>query len=126
MTVNLNHTIVQASDPEATAKHLTEILGLPDAIRFGPFLVVQLDNGVSLDVSGPVAEPPREHYAFLVSEADFDAIFGRIVKRGLSYWADPRHREKGQINHHDGGRGVYWRGPDGHNLEIITVPCGGW
>jgi catechol 2,3-dioxygenase-like lactoylglutathione lyase family enzyme len=125
MSVQLNHTIVHARDREATAAFLTEILGLPDATPYGPFLVVQVDNGVSLDVrrdSGPISP---QHYAFLVSEEDFDEIYGRIRDRGLDHWADPLHRRPGEINTNDGGRGVYWDDPDGHNLEIITRPYGG-
>jgi hypothetical protein len=68
------------------------------------------------------AEEPLtvEHYAFLVSEEEFDRIFWRIQARGLPHWADPAHAQPGRINHHDGGRGVYWNDPDGHCLEIIT------
>ena len=65
-----------------------------------------------------------EHYAFLVSEEEFDRIFERIQARGLPYWADPAHKQPGRINHHDGGRGVYWNDPNGHYLEIITRPYG--
>jgi len=125
MSVKLNHTIVHASDRDATATFLTEILGLPAPSSYGPFLVVEVDNDVSLDVvqdPGPIS---TQHYAFLVSEDDFDAIFDRIKSRDLPYWADPFHRQLGEINTNDGGRGVYWDDPDGHNLEIITVPYGG-
>jgi catechol 2,3-dioxygenase-like lactoylglutathione lyase family enzyme len=125
MSAELNHTIVQASDRDATATFLTEILGLPEAATYGPFRVVGLSNGVSLDVvqaPGPIAP---QHYAFLVADDEFDAIFARLEDRGLPYWADPFHRQQGRINRNDGGRGVYWSDPDGHNLEIITVPYGG-
>ena len=64
--------------------------------------------------------------AFLVGEEEFDAIHGRIVERGLEFWADPLHRQPGEINTNDGGRGLYWNDPNGHNLEILTVPYGGW
>lgn len=128
MAVQLNHTIVHARDADASARFLAEILGLGEPSHFGPFTVVELANGASLDflTTGPEWELMVEHYAFLVTEAEFDEIFGRITERGLSYWADPHNTEAGQINHHDGGRGVYWRDPDGHMLEIITVPYGGW
>ena len=125
MSVQLNHTIVHASDRDATAAFLTEILGLPEPAPYGPFLVVQVDNDVSLDVmqdSGPISS---QHYAFLVSEDDFDAIFGRIKERGLDFWADPFHRTPGEFNTNDGGRGVYWKDPNEHMLEIITRPYGG-
>ena len=124
MAVQLNHTIVYATDKRRSAEFLAGVLGLPAPAPFGPFLVVQTTNGVSLDFveDGPVRP---QHYAFLVGEEEFDQIFGRIKDRGLDYWADPHHRQKGEINHNDGGRGVYWADPDGHNLEIITVPYGG-
>ena len=126
MAVQLNHHIVHARDPEASARFLTELLGLPPATRFGPFLVVEADNGVSLDFmqTDDDAYLVPNHYAFLVSEDEFDTIFGRIQARGLDYYADPHGNEQGEINHHDGGRGVYWADPDGHWLEIITRPYG--
>jgi catechol 2,3-dioxygenase-like lactoylglutathione lyase family enzyme len=127
MAVALNHTIVHARDAEASATFLSEMLGRAAPHRFGPFEVVELDNGASLDflTTGPEWDLTVEHYAFLVSEEEWDEIFGRIQERGLEHWADPHGNEPGQINHHDGGRGVYWKDPDGHMLEIITVPYGG-
>jgi catechol 2,3-dioxygenase-like lactoylglutathione lyase family enzyme len=123
MPVQLNHTILYASDQQRTAAHLTDLLGLPQPTRFGQFLVVELANGVSLDVLAAATVHPQ-HYAFLVSEEEFDEIFERIKDRGLPFWADPFHRQPGRINHNDGGRGVYWSDPDGHALEIITRPYG--
>lgn len=125
MSVQLNHTIVHASDRDRTATFLTDLLGLPPAPVYGPFRVVELANGVSLDVVQDDGEINVQHYAFLVGEDEFDQIHARIRDRGLTYWADPFHRQPGRINHNDGGRGVYWEDPDGHNLEIITVPYGG-
>ncbi|MEV4289994.1 VOC family protein [Nonomuraea bangladeshensis] len=125
MAVQLNHTIVAARDRDATAAFLTEILGLEPAPVYGPFRVVSLGNGVSLDVAQADGPVTAQHYAFLVSEEEFDRIWGRIKERGLTYWADPFHRRPGEINTNDGGRGLYWSDPDGHNLEIITVPYGG-
>ena len=125
MSVKLNHTIVHASDREATAAFLTGVLGLQEATAYGPFLVVEVDNEVSLDVVQDSGTIRPQHYAFLVSEDAFDEIFGRIRERGLEHWADPFHRVPGEINTRDGGRGVYWDDPDGHNLEIITRPYGG-
>jgi len=124
MAVELNHTIVHARDPQRSASFLAEMLGRVAPVRFGPFLGVALDNGVTLDFIAADAELVIEHYAFLVGEAEFDQIFERIRARALPYWADPRHAEPGRINHHDGGRGVYWNDPDGHYLEIITRPYG--
>jgi hypothetical protein len=86
---------------------------------------VELHNGVTLDFSrAPPEKIVIEHYAVLVSEAEFDAIFARIRGRGLPYWADPAHTRPGEINRNDGGRGVYWNGPNGHYPEIITRPYG--
>lgn len=126
MAVQLNHHIVHARDPEASARFLSELLGLAEPRRFGPFLVVEADNGVSLDYMGTDDEKylVPNHYAFLVSDEEFDAIFGRIQERGLEYFADPGGNQPGEINHHYGGRGVYWADPDGHWLEIITRPYG--
>jgi catechol 2,3-dioxygenase-like lactoylglutathione lyase family enzyme len=124
MAIQLNHTIVWCRDKQRSAAFLTEVLGLPEARPFAPFLVVEVDNGVSLDfheVSGDIA---AQHYAFLISEDDFDEIFGRIEERHLAHWADPGQSQPNQINHHDGGRGVYFEDPDGHLLEVITRPYG--
>lgn len=124
MTVKLNHTIVHARDKKKSAAFMTEILGLAPPVPFGHFLAVQLGNDVTLDFMESPEEVRPQHYAFLVSEAEFDEIFGRIRERDLPYWADPRAQQPGEINHHDGGRGVYFQDPDGHYLEIITRPYG--
>jgi extradiol dioxygenase family protein len=126
MSVQLNHTIVHAKDKHETARHLVEILGLPEPRSVGPFLEVKMSNGVGLDVADDHGETHTQHYAFLVSEEEFDEIYGRIQERELPYWADPFHRKPGEINHDDGGRGLYWNDPNGHILEILTVPYGGW
>jgi catechol 2,3-dioxygenase-like lactoylglutathione lyase family enzyme len=120
----LNHTIVSARDSRASATFLSEMLGLPEPTVFGPFWVVEAANGVSLDFIDTDEETHPKHYAFLVSEDEFDEIFARIVERELPYWADPHRDEPGRINHHDGGRGVYFPDPYGHYLEIITRPYG--
>ncbi|WP_437603797.1 VOC family protein [Sorangium sp. So ce590] len=125
MSVRLNHTIVSAKDKKVSATFMAEILGLAAPKPFGHFLAVQLDNDVTLDFADSPDEIRPQHYAFLVSEAEFDEIFGRIRERKLQYWADPRTQRPGEINHNDGGRGVYFPDPDGHFLEIITRPYGG-
>ena len=125
MSVTLNHTIVRCTDKHASARFLVDILGLPEPTTYGPFAVVQLDNDVSLDFADDHGRVHPQHYAFLVSEEEFDAIHARIVERGLPYWADPFHRIPNEVNTDDGGRGLYWDDPDGHILEIITVPYGG-
>lgn len=124
MPVQLNHTIVPAHDKQVAADFMAEILGLATPAPFGPFMVVQADNEVALDFVDSEGEIVSQHYAFLVSESEFEEIFGRIRERGLSYWADPHHREPGEINTRDGGRGLYFDDPDGHSLEILTRPYG--
>ncbi len=124
MPIQLNHTIVHARDALASATFLADLLGLAPPVRFGPFHGVTLDNGVTLDFITHDGDMRVEHYAFLVSEDEFDVIFKRIQDRQLPYWADPGHQQPGRINHNDGGRGVYWNDPNGHYLEILTRPYG--
>jgi len=124
MSIQLNHTIVWCNDKERSANFMAKVLGRPKPTPFARFLVVDLDNGVSLDFSDDGDAVVTQHYAFLVSDAEFDAVFGRVKTMGLSYWADPARTRPGEINHHDGGRGVYFPDPDGHLLEIITRPYG--
>ncbi|GGM58060.1 cysteine transferase [Longimycelium tulufanense] len=124
MAVYLNHTIVRARDREATADFYAKTFGFREPAEFGPFLVLETDNEVSLDVLHDDGEIAPQHYAFLVSESEFDEIFSRVREQGLTYWADPYHNEPGKINHNDGGRGVYFDDPNGHKLEIITRPYG--
>lgn len=125
MTIKLNHTIVHSLDKRTAADFFAEIFGLPKPVPFGPFLDVETGNEVTLaflDAEG--MEIQMQHYAFLVSEGEFDQIFGRIKERGLKYWADPGRKQEGEINRHFGGRGVYFQDPSGHLLEIITRPYG--
>lgn len=124
MAVELNHTIVSSTDSEASAAFVAEILGLAAPSAYGPFVTVETANGVTLDFLDDDGEIKPQHYAFLVSEDEFDQIFGRIQERSVSYWADPARSQPGRINTHDGGRGVYFEAPDGHFLEIITRPYG--
>ena len=90
--------------------------------------MVEVANEVSIDFMevGDRAGFVPQHYAFLVTDEEFDEIFGRIHERGLDHFADPHADRKSEINTNDGGRGVYWDDPDGHWLEILTVPYGGW
>lgn len=127
MSVQLNHTIVFAKDRQVSAEFLAYILDLEIGAPFGPFLPITTANGVTLDFASmgdaPVA---AQHYAFIVSEDEFDGIFERIKQTCKEYFADPHRRLPGEINHHDGGRGVYFEDPSGHGMEVITVPYGGW
>ena len=126
MAVALNHLIVFSRDKKRSAAFLAEVLGRPAPRRFSVFEVVDFDNGVSIDFDQAEGAVAPSHYAFLVGEAEFDEAFARIRGMGLDYWADPALQEQGRINRHDGGRGVYFRDPDGHLMELITVPYGGW
>jgi catechol 2,3-dioxygenase-like lactoylglutathione lyase family enzyme len=120
----LNHTIVNVRDKQASASFLAEILGVAAPTGYGPFAVVQVDNDVSLDFADDHGEIRPQHYAFLVAEDEFDSILDRIRERDLTYWADPGKRRENEWNTADGGRGLYWEDPDGHFLEIITRPYG--
>jgi catechol 2,3-dioxygenase-like lactoylglutathione lyase family enzyme len=128
MAIEFNHTIVWARDSQASATFLADILGLAAPKRWGPFAVVKTDNCTNIDFMDADGEIKPQHYAFLVGESEFDEIFERTRRRGLSHWADPAQTQQGEINHHDNGRGFYFEDPDGHLLEIITRPygSGGW
>lgn len=128
MAIHFNHTIVYACDSQHSARFLTEMLGLPPPSAWGPFQVVATENGANIDFMNAEGEITPQHYAFLVSDAEFDEILTRIRERALSHWADPGRTQSGEINHHDGGRGVYFEDPNGHLLEAITRPygSGGW
>ena len=123
MAVRLNHTIVAARDENASATFLSQILGLPLPVRLGHFAAVRVGD-TSLDFSKTDDDIHTQHYAFLVSEAEFDEIFGRVQQRGLAYWADPFREKPGETNEWDDGRGVYFEDPNGHLLEILTRPYG--
>ena len=124
MPIAFNHTIVAARDKRESAEFVSELFGMPSPASLGRFVVVALEHGATLDymdaADGEQIHP--QHYAFLVSEGDFDAIYGKITSRGLEHWADPSGHRPGEINTNDGGRGVYFRDPAGHFLEIITRP----
>lgn len=123
MALRLNHTIVAARDRDASARFAAEVLGLPAPVVVGPFAVVQVGD-TSLDFVASDDAIASQHYAFLANEDEFDAIFGRIRERGLTYWSDPHRTDPGRINEWDGGRGVYFDDLNGHLLEVITRPYG--
>jgi len=122
MSVKLNHTIVFSRDKRAGAAFLADMLGLPPPVPFGPFLGVEVANEVTLDFMDAEGDVALQHLAFLISEAEFDEIFGRIRARGLAYWADPGKHKPGETYTHNGGRGVYFDDPSGHLLEVLTRP----
>ena len=126
MSAKLNHTIVHARDKRASAEFYVSVLGFAKPKPFGPFLDVETGNEVTLAILETDEKFEPQHYAFLVTETEFDQIFGRVKARGLDYWADPARSQKGKINTHFGGRGVYFQDPGGHLLEIITRPYGSW
>ena len=124
MGVELNHTIVHVKNRWDAARDVGQVLGLPEATAYGPFAELKLHNAVSLDFMDTEGEIRGQHYAFLVGEEEFDLILGRLQHLGRQWWADPFKRHPNEVNHEDGGRGLYWEGPDGHWLEIITRPYG--
>ncbi|WP_253791668.1 VOC family protein [Nocardia amikacinitolerans] len=129
MSIQFNHTIVGCRDNRVSVEFWADILGLEVGKEWGPFIELRMSNGVGFDFAVVPGENPEiqpQHYAFLVSEAEFDAAYAKILRYGLEHWADPRQQTPGEINHNDGGRGVYFLDPSGHYLELITVPYGGW
>ncbi|MCX4597497.1 VOC family protein [Streptomyces sp. NBC_01549] len=126
MSVELNHTIVHARDNRESAEFLAHILGLEAGTAWGPFIPVATSNGVILDFAAIPAESiAMQHYAFLVSDEEFDVAFARIQQAGITYYADPHLKQPGEFNHHHGGRGPYFTDPAGHGVEIITRPYAG-
>ncbi|MFJ4291372.1 VOC family protein [Cupriavidus sp. NPDC089707] len=120
MAIQLNHTIVFSHDKKVSADFLCEILGRPAAVPFGPFLAVRLDNNVTLDFMDADGNVALQHYAFLLSDAEFDQSFARIRERKLMYWADPYRRRPEEVSTDDGGRRIYFEDPSKHFLEIFT------
>ena len=124
MTAQLNHTIVWCKDKQKSSAFMAEMLGMPEPVPFLHFMVIAMENGVSLDFMEKEGTVSPQHYAFLVSDAEFDAGMAKIAEKGLTYWPDPARSRPGEINHHWGGRGVYFEDPDGHLIELITQPYG--
>ncbi|WP_097885858.1 VOC family protein [Streptomyces sp. st140] len=126
MSVELNHTIVHCKDNRESAEFFADLLDLTVGEEWGPFIPVVLANSVTLDFATvPAASITPQHYAFLISEAEFDSAFAKIRALGIEFYADPHRKHPGEINHNDGGRGVYFPDPGGHWLELITRPYGG-
>ncbi|MFI9584542.1 VOC family protein [Streptomyces sp. NPDC052236] len=120
----LNHHIVAVHNKEKTATFFSELLGLPQPVRMGEFAVLQVSKDTTLDFMNNDGDFDKLHYAFLVTESEFDEIFARIQELKMPYWADPFHNQPDEINTWDDGRGVYFDDPNGHRLEILTRPYG--
>jgi catechol 2,3-dioxygenase-like lactoylglutathione lyase family enzyme len=119
MAVALNHIIIPSRDKVASSRFLTDILGLGPPRAVSHFLAVEVSNGVTLDYDD-VEDFRSQHCAFLVDDDEFDAIFERVARAGVAYFADANHRRPGEINHRNGGRGFYFADPDDHNMEVFT------
>lgn len=119
MAITLNHTIIPSHDKEAAARFFARIFGLSYDGLVGHFAPVQINDSLTLDFDNR-DHFERHHYAFHVSEDEFDRIFARIQADGLTYGSGPRSLEDMEINHRRGGRGVYFCDPDGHVLELLT------
>jgi catechol 2,3-dioxygenase-like lactoylglutathione lyase family enzyme len=119
MTIILNHTIVPVRDKQASAQFFAKIFGLAVESGVGHFVAVRVNDTLTLDFADREEFEPH-HYAFHVSDSEFDAIFARVQEAGISYSSDPMHENLGQINHRRGGRGFYFFDPNGHNLELLT------
>lgn len=120
MTIELNHTIVPAHDKEASARFFADIFGLAYEGMHFHFAPVQVNDRLTLDFDD-ASDFEHHHYAFRVSDDEFDTIFARIEKAGIAYGSGPGRMDDMQINHRRGGRGVYFRDPNGHALEIMTA-----
>jgi len=120
MAIELNHLIVPTRDKEEAARFYARMFGLEYAGTAGHFAPVRIP-GQSLTLDFDTCESVEpQHYALKVSEAEFDEIFGRVKKAGLVHGSEPGAPENLQINHWNGGRGVYFRDPSGHLLELLT------
>lgn len=119
MTITLNHTIVPARDKEASARFFARLFGLEVEMPIGHFAAVRVNDTLTLDFADREGFEPH-HYAFHVSDREFDEIFARVQEAGLAYSSDPAHRRVGEINRRKGGRGFYFFDPDAHNWEVLT------
>jgi catechol 2,3-dioxygenase-like lactoylglutathione lyase family enzyme len=124
VAVVLNHAIIFAEDKQTSASFFTSLFGLPDPVAWGPFLVVELGQGGLVQFAEASFAIQAQHYAFLVTEEEFDGLYQRILAAGLEHWADPQGAQPGIFNRNHGGRGVYFRDPAGHGLEALTRPYG--
>ncbi|GIF02578.1 VOC family protein [Actinoplanes siamensis] len=122
MPATFNHTIIASKDRQESARFYRDLLEAAEAPSWGPFTNLQLDQGVLLQFAEPPVEIQMQHYAFLLDDELFDRAYERLRERGVTHWADPQMRRPGEINHEHGGRGVYFKDPAGHAVELITRP----
>lgn len=122
MTAHFNHTIIAAQDPAEMAAFYRDLLEATEAPSWGPFINIQLADGVLLQFATPPMEFPPQHYAYLLDDEHFDRAYSKITECGLAHWADPQRSRPGETNTEHSGRGVYLLDPAGHYLELITRP----
>ena len=122
MTARFNHTIIASTDPAEMAEFYRDLLEADEAPSWGPFVNLQIADGVLLQFAAPPMDFPPQHDAYLLEDAHFDRTYSQINDRGLEHWADPQRARPGEINNEHGGRGVYLLDPSGHYLELITRP----
>jgi len=121
MSIELNHTIIWVKDKWASAEFLARILGVAAGPQWAHFVPIRVSNGVTIDFA-EATEFSHQHYAFLVSEGEFDGAVARIRSSGIEFYADFDRSGPGKINHLYGGRGVYFHDRNGHLFELITRP----
>jgi catechol 2,3-dioxygenase-like lactoylglutathione lyase family enzyme len=121
MSITLHHTIVPARDKVASAKYFADLFGLPYVGPMGPFAAVRVNETLTLDFDDRREHFEPHHYAFHISEEEFDAIFGRVKAAGLIYGSQPWSQQDMQVDNSQGGRKVYFRELAGHLLEIRTA-----
>lgn len=119
MAITLNHTIVPAHDKIESARFFAHIFGLQYQGPSGHFVPVRVNETLTFDFDNADSFESH-HYAFHVSDEEFDAILQRVQAAGISYGSDPWHPENRQLNDWNGGRGFYFRDPNGHLLELMT------
>ncbi|MDX3232629.1 VOC family protein [Streptomyces sp. ME19-01-6] len=122
MTVSFNHTIIASKDRNESARFFRDLLEIPEAPSWGPFTNIQLPDGVLLQFAEPPVDIQMQHYAFLIDDELFDRAYQRLCDGGIEHWADPQMQRPGEINNGHGGRGVYFKDPAGHAIELITRP----
>ncbi|MGO4536591.1 VOC family protein [Leifsonia sp. 2MCAF36] len=122
ISATFNHTIIASQDRNRSAQFYRDLIEASEAPSWGPFSNITLDGGVMLQFAEPPVEIQMQHYAFLVDEELFDRAYSRLVDWGVTHWADPQMTRPGETNTEHGGRGVYFKDPAGHAIELITQP----